>query len=183
MKQKKQAKIKKIKPDNLLPESREFLLEKKLEKQKNKKIKELNLALENEKRKIERVMRMAEDDRHKRFLMWSGVTFFMVLIFSFWIFNLKNVFSKTESGTQSEINFNDIAGDFKKTVSEVKDNIAELKGALETATSTPEKIRPTFPIATSSEERIAGENEINSLKERLEVLENSAGTSTSKINN
>ena len=76
----------------------------------------------------------------------------------------------------------EITGDFKKTVSEVKNNIAELKGALETATSTSEKIRPTFPIATSSKEQVAGEEEINKLKERLEILGDSIGTSTSKIN-
>jgi hypothetical protein len=141
------------------------------------------VLLENEKIKEERLVKIAEEDVHKRFLMWSGVACFMVLIFVFWIFNLKKVFSQTENRSQSEISLDKIAGDFKKTVSEVKNNITELRGALETATSTAEKIRPTFPIATSSEERIAGEDEISKLKERLEVLENSAGTSTEEIKN
>jgi hypothetical protein len=154
----RKRKNKKVKTADLLPQSREFLLEQKLEKEKNKKIREMVVLLENEKRKEERLVKIAEEDVHKRFLMWSGVACFMVLIFVFWIFNLKKVFSQTENRSQAEISLDKITGDFKKTVSEVKNNIVELKGALETATSTAEKIRPTFPIATSSEERIAGED-------------------------
>ena len=175
---KRKSKNKKVKAANLLPESREFFLEKKLEKERNKKIEELAVSSENEKIKAEKIIKIAEDYRHKKFLMWSGVACFMVLISVFWIFNLKKVFSQTENRSQSKINLDEITGDFKKTVSEVKNNIAELKGALETATSTSPEIRPTFPIATSSEERIAGEDEIIKLKERLEVFENSTGTSS-----
>ncbi len=111
-------------------------------------------------------------ERDKRLMMWAGVTFFMVLIFGAWVFNLKNIFKTTEN---TDINnsavqeWDKIADEFTKTLEKVKEGMAELKEI-----ETEEEGRDIFSeTATTSDDAVVFEDdEINELKKRLEELEN-----------
>lgn len=153
-----------IKTSDLLPESREFLMEKELEEEKKKKIIEKSRLLKEKERQAEPQINY-EGDSHKRLAMWTGVIFFMVLIFFVWVYNIKATFrAPANNNKESDLSWDKISEDFKKTMGEVKENIADLKSAVQTATTT--------------EERQLSEEEIEELKEKLEVMENKIGTST-----
>ncbi len=118
---------------------------------------------------IERAVKL---ERDKRLILWSGVTFFMVVIFVFWIFNLKQTFKQIESSNSQnqEFNLNKITDDFSKTMEEMKGNLADIKEfaeiPAEVSTSTEDKIGTSSPFVQPNQE------EIDELKARLEELEN-----------
>ena len=165
---KKIKKQDRIKKSDLLPESREFLLEKELVEEKGKKIKETKLVAAEDK-SIAKAKYAYEDDSHKRLAMWTGVIFFMALIFFIWVYNIKATFrAPANNNKESDLSWDKISEDFKKTMGEVKENIADLKSAVQTATTT--------------EERQLSKEEIEKLKEKLQVMENNLGTSTKESN-
>jgi len=163
MPRKKIKKIKdKITKSDLLPESREFLIEKKLEEKKEKKKREIISSLQEEKERRAAPAGDNNEDGGKRLVMWTGVTFFMALIFVFWVYNIKATFKQSTPKNESDVSWDKISGDFRKAMGEVKENISEIKTVLETATSTKE-----------SE---LDKEEIERLKDKL--MESNTGTST-----
>lgn len=115
-------------------------------------------------------------EKDKRFLMWAGVIFFMVIIFTVWIFNLKSVFKATEDNNVNTYTFKEwdrIADDFSETLEKVKEGMAELKEE----TREPEQGRNIFEDSATSSEKINEEDiEIEELKKRLEELESQMQT-------
>lgn len=158
-----------IKKTDLLPESREFLAEKKLAEEREKIVKEaVRLLKEKEKEKPEELPIDYNEDAHKKFLMWSGVTFFMALIFVFWVYNIKATFKQTAPQNESNISWDKISEDFKKAMGEVKENISDLKNVANTAT-------------TTGENKTLSKEEIEILRGKLEIMENNLATSTEDI--
>lgn len=127
------------------------------------------------------IERAVKAERDKRFILWSGVIFFMVVIFVFWVYNLKDSFRKIESEniSQSEFNWSEITGDFGKSMEEMKENLAEIKEftktAEETATSTEEN------IASSTRDIFSEQDELEKLRTRLEELEGRLGASSDEL--
>ncbi len=155
----------KIKRSDLLPESREFLMEKELEKEQKRKILETSRLLKEKERQAEPQIDY-EGDSHKRLAMWTGVIFFMVLIFFIWVYNIKATFRQTiDKSGKEEINLNQFTDDFKKTFDKIKSNFSEIKENLK-ATSTKPAIK---------------EEEIAELKNKLEAMGDKIGTSTEEI--
>ncbi|MEA3464348.1 MAG: hypothetical protein U9R14_04750 [Patescibacteria group bacterium] len=109
-------------------------------------------------------------ERDKRLMMWAGVVFFMVLICSVWIFNLKNVFrinqiKNTNSSAVEE--WDKIADEFGKSWAKVKQGMNELNNE---ATESDKDI--FNGIATTTDGAVLSEgDEIEELKKRLEELE------------
>jgi hypothetical protein len=109
------------------------------------------------------------EDAHKKFLMWSGVTFFMALIFVFWVYNIKATFrAPTDNNQEKSVSWDKISEDFRKAMGEVQENISDLKGAVNTAT-------------TTEENKALSKEEIEILKGKLEIMENNLSTSTENI--
>jgi len=136
-------------------------------------------------------------ERDKRMILWAGVSFFMILIFAFWIFNLKQTFKQIESKNTGgeDLKLDKITGNFSKTMGEMKKNLAEIKKFTDKAknyevgTSTASTINAstTPAISTSTEEKIISTgtpvqqgnlDEIEVLKARLEKLENKLNANT-----
>jgi type II secretory pathway component PulM len=135
-------------------------------------------------------------ERDKRMILWAGVSFFMVLIFGFWIYNLKHTFKKIENENAggNDFEWSEITGDFSKTMDEMKENLAEIKKFADTAenyeaaTSTVAVGTSTISIiGTTTEEKIISTStpvkqddldEIEELKARLEELEKKLNAST-----
>jgi len=130
-------------------------------------------------------------ERDKRMILWAGVSFFMILIFAFWIFNLKQTFKRIESENTGgdDFEWSRISDDFSKTMGEMKENLAEIKKFTDTAenyetgtsTALTASSSAASVISTSTEEKIIstgtpsekdGLDEIEELKARLEELEN-----------
>lgn len=68
---------------------------------------------------------------HKLFVMWSGVTFFMLLIMSVWFFNIQDVFSVATKRTQIEDDFE--FEEIKKMTADMGEQFGELKKIFEEA--------------------------------------------------
>ncbi len=114
-------------------------------------------------------------ERDKRLMMWAGVTFFMVLIFGVWIFNIKNVFKtieNTDTNSSAVQEWDKIADEFSATLEKVKEGMAELKEV-----ETEEDGRDVFSeSATTTDDAIVSEDDkIEELKKRLEELESKVG--------
>jgi hypothetical protein len=101
-----------------------------------------------------------KDERKKAFIMWSGVCFFMILIFAFWIYNAKQVFqtTKTQNADQEKSldDLKSISGEIEKQMNSIKETIGDLKNAA-AATTTPvtsssteqDQNIPTLPVSES----------------------------------
>jgi hypothetical protein len=164
-KSKKVTKHSRIKKSDLLPESQEFLMEKELAKEKKIKIIEMSRLLKEKEKQAESPINY-EDDSHKRLAMWTGVIFFMVLVFAVWVYNIKATFrAPADNNKESDFSWDKISEDFKKAMGDIKENISEIKSTVKTATTTEEAPQ-------------LSKEEIEKLKEKLEVMENSLGTST-----
>lgn len=132
---------KKIQPKDLLPESREFL-----EKEES-----VFSPAENH-----RVVGF-RDEFHKKMIMWSGISFFMVLVFVVWIFNTKKIFQETAmtapQGEKQELG--EIFQELNSVMQEAKEGLDSL-GNIE-----QDKAGNKLPVNEET-------NKINKLKARLE---------------
>ena len=132
-------------------------------------------------------------DHDKRIIMWSGVSFFMVVIFGFWLFNISLVFKRQPvSEAKSQLNIEDITENFNKTMEEINKNLNKYDSL--TATSSPSEIAsstgatssavlPDTESSTStpsSAESTVTPEEINQLKMQLRELENRLSSSSDK---
>jgi hypothetical protein len=79
-----------------------------------------------------------KEERDKRFLMWTGTVFFMVVISVLVIFNLRSSFSDVKSkGTAEILGLNEIANNLYGSAEELAEKISELQEiAGEVASST-----------------------------------------------
>jgi len=110
-------------------------------------------------------------DQDKKMIMWSGITFFMVLIIGFWLFNIKTIF-KTDSNTANgnqQFNWNNIKGELNQTMAEVKKNLSEIKNL---QNQTMPNTLPSGNISSSTEQKI------EQLKEKLLSDTTAASTAT-----
>lgn len=114
-------------------------------------------------------------ERKKKMIMWTGVTFFMVLIGGFWLFNFKNVFKNQVADSDAErVDMEQITENLSKTMEEVSKSLDKLKegasatGAVETSSSV---LPPAITASTSATGTDNGSVEIEQLKKRIEQLE------------
>ncbi|MCK5211811.1 hypothetical protein KAJ89_03855 [Candidatus Parcubacteria bacterium] len=187
---------KKIKPsDKLAKTNKELLAEKKLNKIKHKekvKIRKVKIRkgsttqtkarpkekMKSKARKKEINNREMETklDREKQLIIFSGVTFFMVLIAFFWIINVSQVFEKMSIAQEDD---NDLAGTWQELseglgqrLDQMKVNlekIDELKDNLiaEQYNSTATEKLPSNDLGSTTEDEIT-EEQVEKLKEILE---------------
>lgn len=105
-------------------------------------------------------------EREKRLIMWSGVSFFMLLFVFIWAFNVKSVFEKEmslEQSNQEQFDVKEISDKFNQTLKEVSQNLAKL-----------DNIATSSSATTTDEQLLAGEinqKEVEQLRSRLEELE------------
>ncbi len=112
----------------------------------------------------------AKIEREKKLIMHTGIAFFMILITSVWIFNIKNVFesAKTNTGDNTaQLQLNEITDEFSKNMKQIKQGLEEIKSLEKNASSQNEAAQE------SGGEKI-NPDEIEKLKEKLEELDNGA---------
>lgn len=106
-------------------------------------------------------------EREKKLIMRAGIAFFMILIISVWIFNIKNVFESTKAkmdDNAARTQLNEITDEFSKNMEQIKQGLEEIKSLEKNSSAQNE--------ATGED----GAGEINSddikkLKEKLEELD------------
>ena len=119
-------------------------------------------------------------ERDKRLILISGVTFFMVLISFFWIYNLKNTFrakSPSETESLSNSDWSALTEDIGKSLEDMKAGLKQAKIFTDTATGTASTTKPVrLPenneIGQASTTSKINEENINILKEKLERMKN-----------
>ncbi len=104
--------------------------------------------------------------RKKVMIMWSGVVFFMIIIGGFWIYNTKKVFQEININASEKSlsldGWDDITKDFSEKMTEIKEELDEIKTYAEkNATS-------TSAIATTTVIKVLGE-----LSEEIDIATSS----------
>jgi hypothetical protein len=115
-------------------------------------------------------MDSAEVEREKKLIMCAGTAFFMILIISVWIFNMRSVFKSTKAKTgdnTAQVQLNEITDEFSKNMEQIKQGLKEIKSLEKDASAQNET------SLKDSAEKI-NPDEIEKLKEKLEELENGA---------
>jgi len=128
-------------------------------------------------------------EREKRMVMWSGVTFFMLLIVFFWFYNLKQIIESNRLESANNVSLEEITGDMgdkfiqmKKEMTKIKEfaqkansedqatstpgAAPETKENTPTATTAPAAVLPSSPEATSS--LFLSGDDLEKLKEKIE---------------
>lgn len=112
----------------------------------------------------------AKVEREKKLIMHTGIAFFMILIISVWIFNMKTVFKSTKAETgdnAARTQLNEITDEFSKNMERIKQELKEIKSLEKNSSDQNEAARE------SGGEKI-NPDEIEKLKKKLEELENGA---------
>lgn len=146
-KTKKPRAKKKISHEDLLPESREFLQKEAVEQPIiPPKIENVRIA-------------MPREEFHKKMIMWSGISLFMVLIFGVWVFNAGQVFRETAKMSVSEENqeLGEVFKELNSVMQEAKSGLDQLN----TENGEKNVIENKLPANE-------GTDEINELKIKLE---------------
>ena len=131
------------------------------------------------------VMNSMDVEREKRFIMWSGVIFFMILIGFFWIYNSKKIFlasrlennsAATQNKTWQELT-NEISeklNDFKTDLKKIDEFIEEPSTTAIANTEKQERNIFELPQSPSSTEEFSTTSleTLDMLKEKLEELNN-----------
>ena len=116
-----------------------------------------------------------KEERDKKVLMWSGVIFFMTLIFAFWVLNIKNVIFKTEekigNSKTEQINFGEITGGFSDAMAEMKDGLKELQAQIPVEVENENKEIEEQNILPENKNIETSQDEMDELKARLLELE------------
>jgi hypothetical protein len=142
---------------------------KKTKKQSPKPVAEKKLETATPKGRI--VVERSEKD--KQFLMWAGVSFFMILIVIFWAYSIKESIKRSNSEWQSS----EKAITWSQMADELSDKILEIKNDIKTvrsfASSSVEELgsenkSSLFRTATSSN-KLIDDDVIKNLKHDLEI--------------
>ncbi len=68
-----------------------------------------------------------KEQRDKVFLMWTGVVFFMFLIFFLWLFNLKNIFAGLDrTGSNRPPYLDEFADEFYDSFDQLNDRLKDM---------------------------------------------------------
>jgi len=127
----------------------------------------------------------AKVEREKRFIMWSGVTFFMILIAFFWLYNTKQVLEshRLSPGDTTELfsDWNSLGQDISGAIAGLKEEINNNSTTTGSEASTTaagslpaagEKASTTTALTQSTGSEATSTADVKALKERLEALEN-----------
>jgi len=99
-------------------------------------------------------------EREKIIAMWSAVSFFIIIIFTFWIISFKDgIKSSVKQSPEGAQEFSKILSSFNSAMDEAKDNFVEIQGAIDTGGD------------TASEISGAKDQQIKELEERLDEME------------
>lgn len=115
-------------------------------------------------------MDSAKIEREKKFIMYTGIAFFMILITSVWIFNMKSVFESTKAkagDNAAQVKLNEITDEFSENMKQIKQGLEEIKSLEKNSSAQNET------SLKDSAEKI-NPDEIEKLKEKLEELGNGA---------
>lgn len=145
--------------EDLLPESREFLEEK-----------ETDIRPQTKAAPVYTQEILEKEEKYKTMVMWSGISFFMILILVAWGFNMKSVFKETsaKAGGNKAANqdWDDLSKELTKVMATWDEKTNELKGVI---ASTTQNVLPT-------DEPLISSSSINELRNKLE-------TATSTVKN
>ncbi|MBU0636948.1 MAG: hypothetical protein ABH818_00880 [Patescibacteria group bacterium] len=98
-------------------------------------------------------------EQDKKMLMVSGIIFFMLLIVSVWVINIKNIFQiNSIKNNDNEFNWTEIKKELSSITIEMKKNMGEIKNLQQPASSSLLFVK----------ESIEAKNNLDLLKERLE---------------
>jgi hypothetical protein len=106
-----------------------------------------------------------KEDKEKKLVMWTGVSFFICLIALLWFLNLENVFSGADSSSRSKYDIDEISREFNRAFDEVKMKMEELEGT---------SSAPAGETDAADKSGISEKN-IKDLKNKLEINSTSTG--------
>lgn len=111
-----------------------------------------------------------DDDRDKRLMMWAGVIFFMVLISSFWIMNMKNIFKTDDikSNSESAYDWTEIKDELDEVMGDVKEGLDEINNQNHLNTSIESETPEVLSESGSKEEIVDLKNRLEEIERKME---------------
>lgn len=116
-------------------------------------------------------LRQAQD---KQVIMWTAVTFFMVVIFVLWSFNIKNVFTsvKAVDNENDKFDWQALSQEFSSALDEAKEEYDSAQAKLEEIKKINEdQLASSTPEVNNSSINKTTQDEIEDLKIKLKELE------------
>lgn len=111
-------------------------------------------------------------EQEKRLIMWSGITFFMVLITFFWVYNFNNVFLVEADKQIAGKSWEELSDEFGQQLEQMKIDIEKIQAFEDQSGLSQAGILPDndkLETGTSSKnEIIFSDEDIEILKEKLE---------------
>ena len=173
---KKRDEVKKKYSANLLYQDKPAKTEPKKKNKEVKNIKENHTANRGIDINYERI------EKDKRLMMWAGVTFFMVLIASAWIYNTKKVFEHSNLENDSRFSateWQNLTAEIDDKIGELKENLKDIKEFTGTSTeimgkfpgseATTTNIAPLAVSADAGTTTVISEEQLEFLKAKLET--------------
>ena len=70
-----------------------------------------------------------KQEKDKQLIMWSGITFFMILIMFIWVFQIRHSISQTklENNSQKTEEWKEVFSDLEKNISDLKRDLEKVK--------------------------------------------------------
>ncbi len=133
-----------------------------------------------------RKSRVFYDMEHgKRMIMWSGVTFFMILILTVWIYNTSKIFQQTKisdnGGGFDLSDWDSLTNELGDRINQMSKGLEELESFSKASSSSEvglpnselsnESLSSTT-VSTTTTKAEKGQEELNDLKRRVEELGN-----------
>lgn len=113
-------------------------------------------------------------EKEKRFIMWSGITFFMILILVFWVYNTRQVMRNIsqEADNETILDWQELGADVSTRLEQMRSDLDQIKALRTDSTSTPTATLPINEDVNTGPSTSSGldlsEEELKILKEKLE---------------
>ncbi len=105
-----------------------------------------------------------QQERDKKILLWSGVSFFMVMIFLLWIFNMQSIFKGVEQDKNKSFfsNFSINQESTNQTVDQIKNKLNSIKEVSKNQEQGEEGVK-------DQDQKL--QNNINKLKQKFQEIQ------------
>lgn len=118
-------------------------------------------------------------DRDKRLIMWTGVTFFMLLIVVVWVFSMKYQLEQVRIQNDNS----DSSQDWRELSDEVGEKMAEIISGFKKIKSFEQNVEPgVFPKAGSNDSLFSTSTDDvldqNGIEELIDLLKDESGTTS-----
>jgi hypothetical protein len=117
-------------------------------------------------------------EKDKKLIMWTGISFFMILILFLWVLNINKIFKTSNLNNNINNDLENVSGNFFENFNEIMDGINEFKTLIENSSNSnivdneiqlENEEQQGFPESISQEEHMELVRKIEELENELKI--------------